>query len=68
MKLREKAAKAIDTLMGTENNVGELSIKRLIDTFESFTVEIAKESYEKGNNDGADGVNKVVQYLHGLRK
>lgn len=68
MTLREKSAQAIDTLMGTENNVGELSIKRLIDTFETFALEVAKDSYNTGNDDGADGVNKVVQYLHGLKR
>jgi hypothetical protein len=66
MKIREQAAKAIDELLGSEVSIENISIKRLIDTFETFGEEVARKSYEKGNDDGADGINKVAQYLKEL--
>lgn len=66
--IREQAAKALDSLFGEENNVADISIKRLLDTFEEFSLNVANAAYVAGNNDGADGVNKVAQYLKDLRK
>jgi hypothetical protein len=68
MTLRELAAKNLDSLFGEEVNVADISIKRLIDTFEEFAAHVAGRAYQAGHKDGDKGVYKVANYIKKIKQ